>query len=236
MRGFGDSHKKELMAIILAVSAIILIYVKVVYFPPRYEYGENDNFQKIIKDTKNATENFQNEYSQFASSMDSIKNAFDDSPKKDAISQDDALKFQEGISNLVNKKNIEKLDSFILDIKNNLPEDWEMKITTLERGLDDLLIAEVLFEGKKECGAPDIFFPKKRLAFYPASSKTQLQEAIEKYNGIMREGMCRQAIAHETEKFLILDSCSNARSCEDEKELEDSLKKYFEIHREQILN
>ena len=117
-----------------------------------------------------------------------------------------------------------------------MPEDWEMKITTLERGLDDLLIAEVLFEGKKECGAPDIFFPKKRLAFYPASSKTQLQEAIEKYNGIMREGMCRQAIAHETEKFLILDSCSNARSCEDEKELEDSLKKYFEIHREQILN
>ena len=52
----------------------------------------------------------------------------------------------------------------------------------------------------------------------------------------MREGMCRQAIAYETEKFLILDPCINERACEDEKELEDSLKKYFEIHREKILN
>lgn len=236
MKGLRQSHRKILMAIILVFTAIALIYVILVYFPPRYEYGVDDNLQKILKDTKKAAENFQNQYGQFSNAVGSIKNNFQNSEQKDPISQSDTLLFQEGILDLVNKKNIEKLDSLILDLEKNVPKNWETKITTLEKGLDNSLIAQVVLASTKECGAPDNFFPTKRLDFYPLLSKAQLQEALEKYNVMMLEGMCRQAIAYETEKFLILDSCLNARSCEDKKELEDSLKKYFETQKEQILN
>ncbi len=245
MKGIRQSHRKILMAIILVFTAIVLIYLTIVYFPPRYEYGADDNLQKILEDTKKTAENFQNQYDQFSDVAGSIKNNFQKSGQKDLVSQNDTLLFQEGILDIVNKKNIEKLDSVILDMKSNVPEGWEMKITTLEKGVHDSLIAQVLFKGKKECGeckdattcnTPDIFFPKKQLAFYLASLKVQVQKALEEYNAIIYEGMCRQAEAYETEKFLIVDSCSNARSCEDKKELEDSLKKYFETHKEQILN
>lgn len=226
--------KKILLTVIIFFTAVFLVYFKLQYFKSAEIKDKKNELEVIINETKKISQDLEKEYEEFKENMEIAKSALT-SPEIDSGTEEDIRKFQEQILKKIDEKSLESVHQEIKNIKNEISRDWEVKISTIEKGKDDLMVAKMMLTSRDECfqciselcpdGAQAL--PRKILEFYPIDKKEIIEEAVKKYNSKALEGICIKEKIYETANFLVLNGCINDEWCEDMKPLNIFINNYF---------
>ena len=140
--------------------------------------------------------------------------------------------------NKMNEKNIAHLPAEIIQVRDHVPNQWDVQFNTLEPGIAPGRLAILRFHNTTTC---EICIPahpcftaasELNVEAYPASLKDQIQTALSDWADIRMDGICQPQLMSETSEYVFVNRCSNELNCNTIDQLQESLKKYFASHQE----
>lgn len=216
--------KNFIIFFIVGILGIAILAIRIKYFSSSQKIAENESTQwqevgKILQDATSETKNIYNKITENIASFKEILTHGVDIDKE-AFSPD-AKRFQEEIIKKIDEKNIEKLDPYIKDMKNVFSAEWIFSISTVKKGIDEIPKAMVSITSTSTCAI-------KTLEWYEKERSRVLEDILFTYNQNAYALMCQKKILFMTEKYIVIDSCSNdVTGCEEEKVMQERLEEYF---------
>lgn len=226
--------KNSIFIFALIVSVVVVIIVKIRFFLTDGSQDKNNDFFQLWEETKNVGGSFGEGYDESHRNFSRLDKTLQE--KKEIDDPKIFEKFRQSILLETNKKNLERLDPEIRDLKNVFLKNYTVEFSTISQGaLKDLEAEAKIFLNKpcvvchgSLCTVFENIRPRKILEFYKKESQKKIELLMIDYNLGLMDGMCHRQLLFETSKFIVVDSCKNDIACEDVKEMDEILRGYFQ--------
>src|SRR3989344_6813143 len=220
----SNHWKHYIIFIIIGIAGLVLLFFRIRYFSaPTREADVNgvktqDSTKAFIEEVSSSTDAL---YKNITQGVAKFNEAMLREADYERIFNKDAIRLEEDMLKKLNEKNVEKLDPSITGLAGIFPKVWSVSFSTIEKGLDENMAAKAYLRGTSTCAIMN-------LEFYSAERSKVLQDIIDRFNGDAVSGMCKKKIIFKTEKYVILNVCSNDVSgCDQEKFMQKTLDEYF---------
>lgn len=226
--------KNSIFIFVLIISVAMVIIVKIRFFLTDKSQDTNNDFFQLWEETKKVGGSFGESYDEFRGNFSRFGKTLQE--KKEIYDPKIFEEFRQSLLLEANKKNLERLDPEIHDLKNVFLKNYTLEFSTISQGaLKDMAAEAKIFLNKpcvvchgSSCTVFENIRPRKILEFYKKEGQKKIKLLMIEYNLGLMDGMCHKQLLFETSKFIVVDSCKNDIACEDVKEMDEILRGYFQ--------
>jgi predicted DNA binding CopG/RHH family protein len=224
------------LLILVLVLASIIVVLKEQYFPTQKPEPRQDqlfaSFEKLNQDFSQGLEGVK----QSSKAIRDIISYYTKSTSTQVrLSQDEIIAIQRELSKKTKTKSL--YNNFFQDLKDALPSGWTYEIVVpTKQNTENNLILSLDFSSSVSCEVciDELCSQKKSITssgnfFVYSSENTQdLIQNVEKIKQERFQKQCLPEIFLQTEKYVVINECSNNTQCNNYEPLLESLTQYFE--------